>query len=263
MVAAGAEAGEGGMGGDAPALPPFFKQVVALNAARHGALKLDRSRGYGFAAGVNALPLGLGEVPLAAQHYPVVLTAGPNPVPVAVLGYRNGENLFVDKDGAWLAGAYVPAYVRSFPFILIEPPSTGQNPAGEVYLGIETTTPMLGETGEALFAYGEPTELVAEAMRFAVAYRDELARATAFGQALRAAEVLQANAARLDFKDGGTARLDGFQVIDAAKIEALDDARFLDWRRQGWLAALYAIPQSAARWATIVDRAHGRRRDEP
>lgn len=254
MTATGPVSGNGQAGTAAPSLPLFFKEVAALDAGTHGALKLDRARGFGFAAVANALPLGLSEIALAAQYFPVVLAGGPNPMPLAILGYRADENLFVDAAGAWLDDTYVPAYVRSFPFILIEPPGDAS-----IYLGIETTAAILGDEGEPLFAQGKPTTLVADAMKFAMAYRDDLKRATEFGAALSEAGLLQANEARLTFKSGGTARVDGFKIIDGSKLDTLGDAAFLDWRKRGWLTPLYATLQSGTRWGRIVNLANGRR----
>jgi hypothetical protein len=254
MTATDSTSGKTQAASGAPVLPLFFKEVAALDAGVHGALKLDRSSGFGYAIVANALPLGLSEISLAAQYYPVVVTGGPNPRPVAILGYRVGENLFVDETGNWLADSYIPAYVRAYPFILIEPPNSDT-----VYLGVETTTKLLGATGTALFEDGKPTEIVAEAMKFAMAYREDLKRGADFAGALAAAGVLQAHEARLNFVSGGVARLDGFQVIDPAKLEAVADAAFLDWRKRGWLGGLYAIQHSSTRWGQIVNLANGRR----
>ena len=253
MTATGPVSGNG-QANAAQTLPLFFKQVAVLDAGTHGALKLDRARGFAFAAVANALPLGLSEIALAAQYFPVVLTGGPNPMPVAILGYRADENLFVDAAGTWLDDTYIPAYVRSFPFILIEPPG-----AASIYLGIETTAAILGEEGEPLFVEGQPTALVTDALKFAMAYRDDLKRAAEFAMALNDVGLLQANEARLTFKSGGTARLDGFRVIDGTKLDTLDDGAFLDWRKRGWLGALYGTVQSSARWGHIVNLANGRR----
>jgi hypothetical protein len=235
-------------------LPLFFKEVVALDAGTHSALKLDRSKGLAYAAIANALPLGLSEIALAAQYYPIVVTGAPNPMAVAILGYRADENLFVDEKGEWLADTYIPAYVRAFPFILIEPPG-----AETIYLGIEASAEVLGKKGEALFVDGKPTEVVTEAMKFAMAYREDLKRAGEFVKALDGSGLLQQNEARLNFKSGGIARLDGFRVLDPVKLETLEDAAFLDWRKRGWLAPLYAVMQSSTRWGQIVNLANGRR----
>jgi SapC len=254
MTATGPVSGEAQVASAPPSLPLFFKEVAALDAGTHSALKLDRSKGFGYAAVANALPLGLSEIALAAQYYPIVITSGPSPMAVAILGYRAEENLFVDAKGNWLADTYIPAYVRAFPFILIEPPG-----AETIYLGIETKAPLFGKKGDALFVDGKATELVTEAMKFAMAYREDLKRAAEFVKALGAFNLLQANEARLNFKSGGIARLDGFSVVDPVKLESLEDTAFLDWRKRGWLGSLYAVMQSGTRWGQIVNLANGRR----
>jgi hypothetical protein len=42
--------------------------------------------------------------------------------PVALLGLRQNENLYVDAEGQWAANTYVPAFVRRYPFVLAEKP---------------------------------------------------------------------------------------------------------------------------------------------
>jgi hypothetical protein len=111
-----------GASSPAVALPLFFKRVVGVNPAMHAGLRLDRSTGLGFAAAAQSVPLGLGEIEAAAQHYPVLFTSGPTPTPVALLGLREGSNLFLRPDGSWQSDAYVPAYVRAFPFIFLKIP---------------------------------------------------------------------------------------------------------------------------------------------
>src|SRR5450631_1324882 len=101
-------------------MPLFFKRVVGVNPALHGGLRLDRSGGYGFGAKAQSVPLGLGEFDAAYQHYPILFTSGPTPTPVALLGLSEGTNLFVSPTGTWRPDTYVPAYVRSFPFIFVE-----------------------------------------------------------------------------------------------------------------------------------------------
>src|SRR3990170_5032720 len=35
---------------------------------------------------------------------------------MAITGLRDGQNLFVNKNGSWPAGVYIPAYLRRYPF---------------------------------------------------------------------------------------------------------------------------------------------------
>jgi hypothetical protein len=235
----------------APVMPLFFNRVVGINPALHGGLKLDRSVGYKFAAQTQAVPLGLGEMDAAAQFYPILFTTGPAPIPVALLGLREGNNLFVMPDGSWRPECYVPAYVRAFPFIFVE--DTGRN---TTFVGIEPDAASLRQdSGMALFEDGQPSRALTEQVNFSSSLRDNLVAAGLFGRALEAAGLLSEEEANITFTAGGNARIRGFKLMLPEKIEQADDATFLDWRRRGWISAVYAHVHSAGRWARLIDLA--------
>lgn len=236
---------------DAPALPLFYSRVVGLNPAQHGGLMLDRSQGYGFAAGAATIPLGLGEFALAARHYPIVFASGPVPVPLALVGISERGNLFLGADGAWAAGAYVPAYVRAFPFIFVEDPARHTT-----FVAIEDGAACLGtERGEMLFEDGKPTPVLSEAVQFCAAVRDNLAAAGAFARALDEAGLLQEEEATVTFTAGGSTKVRGFKVVRPERLDQLADETFLDWRRRGWLGPVYAHLNSSGAWSRLVDLA--------
>jgi hypothetical protein len=239
---------------DAAALPLFFTRVVGVNPGPHGALRLDRGAGYGFAAGSATIPLGLGEVALAARHYPVVFAGGPVPMPVALVGLDEGGNLFVGPDGAWVAGAYVPAYVRAWPFLVVEDPQRQAT-----YVAMEEGAACLGtEAGEKLFEDGKPTRVLSEAAQFCAALRENLAAAASFARGLDEAGLLQEEEAQVTFTGGGSARVRGFRLVRQDRLDQVADETFLDWRRRGWLGPVYAHLHSAGNWARLVDLAVSR-----
>jgi len=233
----------------AASLPLFFKRVIGVNPSTHGGLRLDRSTGYGFASVAQSVPVGLSEIEAAAQHYPVLFTTGPSPVPVALLGLREGVNLFVRPDGSWLPDAYVPAYVRAFPFIFLE------DAASKVlYIGMEPDAACLRtEGGQPLFEDGRPSATLNDAIAFCSAYREGVTAAASFGRALQATGVLEQEEATVNFTQGGSARVRGFMLVKPEKLAEVDDATFLEWRRLGWLAAIYAHLFSTGRWARLIE----------
>jgi hypothetical protein len=234
-----------------PALPQFFKRVVGVTPQTHGALRLNRAAGYGFAAAAQSVPLGLTEIEAAAQHYPVLFAGGANPIPVALLGVREGQNLFVRPDGSWLADAYVPAYVRAFPFVFIEDAASKS-----LFVGVEPDAPHLSpDQGQPLFEDGRPSAALNEAIGFCKAYREALVAAGTFARALDAAGVLQEEEATINFTAGGGARVRGFKLIKPEKLAEVDDATFVEWRRMGWVAAAYAQLYSAGRWSRLIELA--------
>ena len=233
----------------APVMPLFFKRVVGINPQLHAHLRLNRTVGYGFASNAQSVPIGLTEFDAIAQHYPILFTTGPTPVPVALLGLRDGQNLFVRPDGTWLPDAYVPAYVRAFPFIFVE--DAGNK---TLVVGIEPDAPQIGsEGGQPLFEDGRPSPALNEAVGFCQAFREAVNAAANFGRALETAKLLEEEEATVNFSAGGSARIRGFKIVKPERLAEVDDATFLDWRRMGYLSAIYAHLFSSGRWSRLID----------
>ncbi|HLJ63876.1 MAG TPA: SapC family protein, partial [Stellaceae bacterium] len=230
-------------------LPLFFRKLVPVAAETHGAAHLDRGSGFLYAGGATALPLGLGEFGMAAMDYPIVFAPEVAHGALAVTGIREAENLFVDGEGKWRKGTYVPAYVRAYPFILID--VTGSD---RLVLGVDPEAQCLARNkGVALFEGNQPSAMLNETLQLCAALRDQLRRTIDFCTALDQAGLLVPNQAVINFTTGGRAQLQGFRVIDAAKFDALADSVILEWRKRGWLMAIYAHFLSMQRWARIVD----------
>jgi hypothetical protein len=237
-----------------PVFPPFYHRIVGVDPTLHADLRLDRTPNFGFAAGADYVPLGLVELDAAAQHYPILFTKGADPAPIALLGLRNGQNLFVMPDGRWRDGSYVPAYCRAFPFIFV---GTGTDET--TYVAMEADAACLRrDAGEPLFADGKPTPSLSQAIAFCDNYRNNVIAAEAFGRALAAHGLLEDETATVNFTGGGSLRVAGFQVVRPERLENVADATFLDWRRRGWIPSLYAHLFSLGRWAQLIDFAAAR-----
>ena len=234
---------------DPPRLPLFFSSVVGVNPQTHPELRLDRTTGFGFAAQAQSVPLGLGELETAAQHFPILFTSGPDPTPVALLGLKEGHNLFVAPGGSWLADTYVPAYVRAFPFVFVEDPGTKT-----LFVGMEQNAPALTSGhGARLFEDGRPTPELNEAIGFCTAFRENVQAAAMFARALDGAGLLEEEEATITFTVGGSTKIRGFKLVKPEKLAELDDGTFLEWRRMGWLSAIYAHMYSAGRWGRLIE----------
>lgn len=233
----------------ATAMPMFYTRVVGVAPNEHGQMRLDRGAGMGFAAHAQAVPLGLGEFEAAARSYPIVFTTGDNCAPVALLGLTAGHNCFIGANGRWLPDSYVPAYVRSFPFIFVEDAA-----ANTTYVGMEADAECISpEIGAKLFEDGKPTAVLNDAVAFCSALRDNLTAAATFAKALDTAGVLAEEEATVNFTAGGGTRIRGFKLIRRDRLDALPDETWLDWRRRGWLGALYAHLHSSWQWGRLID----------
>jgi SapC len=231
-----------------PALPLFYRDPQPLSAAAHADWRL-LAGDAGFAAEAPFVPLVIGEMAAAARTYPVVF-AGGDAQPLAILGLER-RNLFVES-GAWARDAYVPAYVRRYPFGFM----ATVNPDGFA-LAIDAASERIareGQEGVALFEDGKPSETARQAMAFCDAFQSEAAATRTFIEALTAEDLLIDRRADATLPDGRTFGLDGFQIVDAEKFAALPDAAVVDWHRKGWLALVAAHLASLERFSVLLDR---------
>ncbi len=230
-------------------LPLFYNKPTLLDAAVHGDMGAAKDIGFGFAAQVNALPLNLVEFPQAAHFYPIAFARDAVATPVAVVGVRDNENLFVNEAGQWKEDTYIPAYVRRYPFILSESPD-GQ----QLSLCIEDAPGMMIKGGADRFFDDnkEPTQLSRNAMEFCRSYHVAAQQTQLFGQALIEADILVDRTAEMTLKGGQRVTFSGFRIIDEEKFNRLPEKTLVEWRTRGWLAGAYAHLFSGMHWGDIT-----------
>ncbi len=233
-----------------PALPPMYAAIEALSATRHGALKLAASQGYGHAAKMSSIILAASEIPAAAQDFPVVFSdQGDNAMPYAVTGHAEGVNLHVDADGAWRKDAYIPAYVRRYPFIFIK--SDGGK---RLLLGVDPGASALSQTeGAPLYkADGKPSATARNAVAFCKAYKSELDRTGVLVRQIMDTGITVARRANVTLPGGGKAAVAGFRIVDEKKLGALPDETFLALRKSGALTIIYCHLMSMGSWRNLL-----------
>jgi hypothetical protein len=230
-------------------LPMFYATPRPLDRVRDAKMKLVRPTSFKFAAKTNAIPLLVDEFPMASAYYPIVFADCPTPVPAAVVGLKNDTNLFVGKDEAWVTGCYLPAYVRRYPFILMDDADNKQ-----FVLCIDEASGLMKEDGEFPLFNGEnPSDFTKSAMDFCAALRQQGDATDEFVKALREHDLLVPNNAEIEMRDGTKLQLSGFLIIDPKKFDELPDSVILQWRKKGWLGLVYAQLLSSHRWQTLVE----------
>ncbi len=230
----------------------FYDKPVALNKVTHQDTKIKLTDGnYDFAKRTNSVILAGIEFTEAAKEYPIVFAqSGESIVPVALLGLRNEENLFVEDDGTWDA-RYIPAFVRRYPFVLTAVPDSQQQVVciDESYPGFDA------KDGEALFsADGEPTPILAKAMEFLEEYQRQYRRTETFLTRLQENDLLMSLNAKVDLVDGKQFALTGLLAVDERKLLELGDEKALEMFRSGELAWIYCQLMSLGCMSRMVDR---------
>lgn len=236
----------------ASGLPLFYSEPRPLDSQAHKTLALKDDIDFTFTNKVNAVPVNLIEMPQVCHAYPIAFSPDANATPVAILGLRDGENLFVDGEGKWAEGAYIPAYIRRYPFIFSEMPDSDQLTLCLDY--VEGTTVVEGGEKRFFDDEGNATELASNALEFCKSYHGAAQATLEFSKELVAKDLLIERQAQINVGADTRINFSGFKIVDEKKLAELDDATFLQWRKKGWLPFLYAHLFSGAQWQNLSSR---------
>lgn len=232
----------------------FYDNIVVLNRDAHRDLRLKPQDSLTFAATTNCLPLTLVEFGDAAREFPIVFAKLPGGLmPVALVGLRDAENLFLDEKGQWSA-RYIPAFVRRYPFVAVQDSSAG---ADKLLVCIDDRFPGFNkDEGERLFdEAGAETPFLKNALAFVQGYQGEAQRTAEFCKEIEQLGLLNEMSAMAELKDGRKMRLNGLWVVDEAKLQSLSAAAAVDLFRRGWLGLVYAHLLSLGQMRMLLDRA--------
>lgn len=229
-------------------LPLFYTKPTLLDAVNHNDWGLKKDMTFNFAGGANALPINIVEFPQIAHYYPIAFAKDVVATPVAVVGVRDNENLYM-SDGNWLSGVYIPAYVRRYPFILSESPNGEQ-----LSLCIDDVPGVVSRgSGERFFDdKKQPTQISKNAIEFCRSYHVAAKQTMAFGEAMEKSGLLVDRSADITLKNGQRISFSGFRIIDEEKFNKVPAETLIEWRNKGWLAAIYAHLFSGLHWGTIT-----------
>lgn len=230
-------------------LPLFYSNPVPLDGKKHLESALRKNFGLSFCQHVNAVPINMIEMPQISHFYPIAFSPDANATPVALMGVRDNENLFVDGTGQWEDDAYIPAYIRRYPFIFSEIAGTDQ-----LTLCVDMDDKVIDNKSDQKFfeADGKPTLLAQNALEFCKSYHAAAQQTLGFSKALAASGLLVERQAEINIGGGKRINFSGFRIIDEQKLADLPEKEFLEWRKNGWLPFLYAHLFSGAQWGRLT-----------
>jgi hypothetical protein len=187
----------------------------------------------------HAVPLTTDEFSSACRFFPIVFSAGDNPVPLALMGMNEGMNTFVDADGKLINPVYVPAYIRRYPFLLarLRPDSD------ELSLCFDPTAGAIGkyDEGDLLFEDGKPTEATNGILEFCKNFEEAGQRTGMFVEELKKADLLMDGEVSITPEGGSQPYIyRGFQMIDEAKLRELRGDVLRKMMQNGILGLIFA-----------------------
>lgn len=221
-----------------PELPLLYKELVPLNSYQHGDWRSRTTDKATWLVNQHAVPLTIDEFGQAQRHYPIIFSAGDNPIPLALMGLHEGVNLFVDAEGVFTDPVYVPAYARRYPFMLAR--LSVEN--SELSLCFDPTTDLVGEFAEGtpLFENDQPTDTCKATLSFCEQFEIAGQKTESFVAELQKHELLIDGEATI--QPEGSQRpftYRGFRMIDEEKLRELGDDVLGELNRNGWLPLIF------------------------
>ena len=242
----------------------FYSKPEPLSAELHGKLGANPvDKPYAFVGRTHVVPLTVTEFAPAALSYPVVFL-GDTKQPVAVMGLRQSENLYVDATGEFRAEAYIPAYARRYPFVF-----ANDDQQQRMILCIDRDAPFIVEGGQVpLFDNGQPSAYVNQAMEFCNNFEQERQRTDSFIALLTELDLFHTREAVFTPRDengnpGEPQKLADYFAVSEDKLKALPAEKLAELRDNGALGQIYAHLVSLLGWDRLIALAFQRAAQMP
>jgi hypothetical protein len=236
--------------------PPFgYPEIEALNKSQRIVLPKP-GQAPDFCRSLNAIPVSYSEFPRASRDYPLVFVGGDNGKAygaMAVLGLQNGQNLFVDAANTWDPSAYLPAYVRRYPFCMAK--VNVDNVVRSERVVCVAQQAVAGERGEALFdAGGGALPRWAEMEKLLQEYEADLMRTEEMCGILRDYGLLEPFTMQAVPNTGGAMQLTGMHRVAEGKLETLGAEQLRSLIQKGVMGRIYTHLLSLDNFARLLDR---------
>ena len=187
-------------------------------------------------------------------HYPIVFhksVDGTSFDAVALLGFQDGENLFLEE-GKWDA-PYIPLTVERQPFMI------GRN-GDNLMMHIDMDHPRVSRTeGRELFLpHGGNSDYLDAMSGLLGTIHDGMESLPDFIKTLNELELLEGFVADIELNDGSQNRLVGFYTINEERLANLDTPSLERLHKANYLPGIYYQLASLSKFRNLIDRKNRR-----
>jgi hypothetical protein len=223
--------------------------TALLNNIEHKHLYVDTRRMAGLGDDVMFALTFPAEFRNVQAHYPIVFrkTAEGGFQPIALFGFKDGQNLFLDET-RWDA-AYLPLSIERQPFLI------GVD-GDEMMVHVDLDSPRVGtDIGESVFLeHGGTSEFLEHKNSVLLALFQGLQSTPAFVAALLEHNLLESFTLDIELDDGTHSRLAGFYAINEETVAGLDAATLGRLHQDGYLQPIYMAIASVSNFRALIDR---------
>lgn len=235
----------------------FYSNPQPLSAEQHGGLGIKQVEApFAFLGKAHAVPLTVNEFPIASTSYPIIFV-GEERTPIAAMGVRQDENLFVSEDGMMDIDFYVPAFARRYPFVF-----ANDQQQQRLLLCVDRDAPMVSNQPDVpFFQNGQPTEFTQNAMQFCQDFERQRAATQQFVATANELGLFVERSATYQPRDqmgnnvGEPQKVAEYWAIDEQKLAQLPEDKTAELQRNGFLGICAAHSISMLNWSRVINRA--------
>lgn len=225
-----------------------------LNPADHGALRVRTEAGAELGDGTMATLVVPAEFRRLVAEYPILFrydTARRSFSALALLGFEDGENLFVE--GSHWQASCRPLAMAVQPFLV----GRARDGVGPSQVHVDMAHPRIatGEQGLPVFdAAGQPTPYLEEIAAMLGALDEGYRASGDFYAALDRYDLLEPFSMDVTLDSGVSHRLVGYHLVNEEKLRALEPGVLAELHRDGHLEQIYMALASLGNLAKLVRR---------
>ncbi|MEE9272123.1 MAG: SapC family protein [Robiginitomaculum sp.] len=225
-------------------------------------LTKDKHEGFGvkqvkkpfeFMAKSHFMPITAPEFASACGSFPIIF-AGAEKTPLAVMGIRTEENLFIEK-GQFDNQFYMPAFARRYPFVLA---GDTDNDRFVVCVDEKAECVTNNKPSQPFFDGDQPSKFTNEAFEFLKQFEQDRRATQVMINRIKELDLFEKK--EMNFQgqnaDGSPAEkqkiADYFAITDE-KLRALDPKILKEFIDNGYLAVIYASMFSLGNWQRLVN----------
>lgn len=232
----------------------FYEKPVPLNKEQHSKFGVKQiSKPFEFMADQHFLPITAPEFGAASASMPIIF-AGEERTPLAVMGIRSGENLFV-KDGQFEVDFYMPAFARRYPFVLA---GDKANDRFVVCVDEKAECVTNKKPQQMFFDKDDTSQFTKEAFQFLQNFERDRQATTKMIEVFKELDLFEPK--EMNFQgnnpDGTPAprqKIADYFAVSEEKLKALPDAKIAEFSKNGYLAVAYAHLVSLGNWQRLVN----------
>jgi len=232
----------------------FYQDPQPLTKDKHAKFGVQQvAKPFEFMKDQHFMPITAPEFGSAAASFPIIF-AGDVRTPLAVMGIRTGENLFV-SDGLFEQDYYMPAFARRYPFVLA---GDKENDRFVVCVDESAECVTSKNPAQAFFEGDDTSSFTKEAFQFLQNFERDRQATEMMIQRFKDLDLFEQKDMHFQGQntDGSPAerqKIADYFAITEERLKSLDAKTLKEFTDNGYLAVAHAHMISLGNWQRLVN----------